>query len=281
MASEFVNVSQTDTGVVSQSASSPVKVSNFSITAVYNVPADDVHASQLDTVYVTASPPVPAEVSQFDVVVVYRGRIDDPRLIAWTFTLDGHDYYVLRLGTRETLVYDTFSEQWYVWGTGDKDLWRAYCGTNWRGIQRYASVYGSDIVVGDDGNGAIYVLDPDGVADDNPLTGSENPKPFTRSATVQAVLPDGYGYMPCYGIQIFGSVGQTDDTLTVEMEISDDRGQTFMALPSQTINAGDVDYRLEWLSLGSMRAPGRLFRISDQGALHRIDGFRMYAPGDG
>jgi hypothetical protein len=45
-----------------------------------------------------------------------------------------------------------------------------------------------------------------------------------------------------------------------------------------TIQEGDRSFRLEWQSLGSMRAPGRLFTISDYGAMRRVDGLEMVVP---
>ena len=36
-----------------------------------------------------------AQISQGRVRVLYTGRIDTPYVRAWTFTLDGHDFYVL------------------------------------------------------------------------------------------------------------------------------------------------------------------------------------------
>jgi hypothetical protein len=52
---------------------------------------------------------------QADVLAYVRGRIQNPKMRAWTFTLDGHDFYVLRLGMDLTLVYDVSSEQWVDW----------------------------------------------------------------------------------------------------------------------------------------------------------------------
>lgn len=273
-----IQVSQADVASVSSSASD-IQISQADTLAVFNVPSLSIEVSQADAVFVSKST-ADIQISQADVIMIYRGRVEDPRVVAWTFTLDGHDYYVLRLGTQTTLVYDTFSRQWYVWGSDEGDLWRAYHGTNWRGALRHAEGFGSEVVVGDDGNGSIYLLNPNADTDDDALLGDELQRPFRRRVVVQAVLPSGYDFVPCFGIQAFGSVGQTEDTLAVSLDISDDRGQTYFSVEDQTVPAGDTDYRLEWLSLGSMRAPGRLFRVSDMGALRRIDGFHMYIPDD-
>lgn len=272
-----IQVSQADTSFISGGVGGNMLVSQADVIAVFNVPAASVQLSQADIGY-TYQRKSKIQVSQADVIVIYRGRVEDPRVVAWTFTLDGHDYYVLRLGTQTTLVYDTFSRQWYVWGSNEGDLWRAYHGTNWRGALRYAEGFGSEVVVGDDGNGAIYLLNPDADEDDDALLGAERPRKFRRRVVAQAIIPNGYDFVPCYGVQLFGSVGQDDVTSAVSLSISDDRGQTYFSVEDQTVPTGDTQYRLEWLSLGSMRAPGRLFRVTDDGALRRIDGFQMYTP---
>lgn len=272
------DVSHLDVAPVTLSSAAPVSLSAFEATVVYNFPADFAELSDVDTAVVTESDLSPAYVSSLDVIAVYKGRVDDPRLTAWTFTLDGHDFYVLKLGNIETLVYDTLSQEWYVWGSGESDLWRAYCGTNWRGAQRHGPIYGSDVVVGDDGNGSIYILNPDADFDDDAVSGASIPRRFTRTLTVQYVVPGGFSYYPCFGIQVFGSVGQADEALSVSLEASDDRGQSYFSFAPQSVSPDAFDYRLEWMSLGTMRAPGRLFRISDDGALHRVDEVHMYVP---
>src|SRR3546814_14617292 len=110
------------TGV--QTCALPISVANF--------PTESIENSQ-DFVLVVSSGATPSiQLSQSWVTVVARGRVDDPKVRAWTFTLDGHDYYVLRAGNIETLVYDTHNGQWYVWSSFDSDLWKAFNGTNWK-----------------------------------------------------------------------------------------------------------------------------------------------------
>ena len=59
------------------------------------------------------------EISQSRLLVAVRGRPGNPRLRDWTFSLDGHDFYVLRLGDDLTLVYDATTEQWVDWSDRD------------------------------------------------------------------------------------------------------------------------------------------------------------------
>jgi hypothetical protein len=217
-------------------------------------------------------------VTQAYIMALVRGRTEDPQVRAWTFTLDGHDYYVLRLGAAETLVYDTHSEQWYVWGSDDSDLWKAYTGSNWSDGHTLAATQGAStsIIVGDDGNGALYFLDTDAYVDDDSLYGSDVPRQYLREATGQVAVR-AVDQVPCFGVRVEGSIGEMDNALltAVTLSTSDDRGHTFDDHGTLTIANADYDFRAEWRSLGSFGSPGRLFRVQDYGALHRIDYFDM------
>jgi hypothetical protein len=61
----------------------------------------------------------------------------------------------------------------------------------------------------------------------------------------------------------------------VDLYVSDDRGQTYQDCGTINITPGDIDARLYWRSLGSMKAPGRIFKTVDYGALKRIDSMEM------
>lgn len=270
-----IQTSQSDVTVVTAGVTGNTQVAQSDVAVVFNLPSLGVEVSYADLSYImNAAGDI--QLSQMDVIVVYRGRVADPRVIAWTFTLDGHDFYVLRLGMVETLVYDTLSQQWYVWGSETSDLWRAYSGINWRGAQRWARQFGSDVIVGDDGNGALYLLNPDADTDDDATSGDERQLPFQREFVAQYVMSGGYDFEPCYGIQVFGSIGQTDATQEVTLEVSDNRGQSYVTAGVREAVPDSFDFRLQWQSLGSMRAPGRLFKVTDYGALHRVDAVEMF-----
>lgn len=216
------------------------------------------------------------KVYQSYVLVAIKGRTVDPRIRTWTFTLDGKDFYVLRIGETETLIYDVAAEQWYVWGSGDTDLWTAYQGCNWLGCDALAYTYGSNVIVGDDVNGALYFLDPENSYDDDPDTGSADPRQFLRTITGQYPVR-GYKREPCYGVQVYGSLGEMADvTLTaVTLSTSDDGGNSYTSRGTVTVSNTDYGARAEWRSLGSMSTPGRLFKLTDYGTLHRVDGMEL------
>src|SRR6185312_9964321 len=212
---------------------------------------------------------------QARILAVVRGRIGYPNVRAWTFTLDGHDYYILRLGTSSTLVYDLTTNQWYIWGSGTGDLWYAYNGCNWNGANSQSGGYGSNIVVGDDTFGTLYFLDPEYDYDD---AGSYDGTSSTFQRVVEGqVINTSYNGQRCYGVEVLGSIGDvTSPTLTnVTLDYSDDRGKTFATAGTITVPTTSYDARLSWRSLCNIPTPGRLFKITDYGALRRIDSLEM------
>ena len=265
-----INASQAGLlGVVDGAATLTASQVGVLVAAIW--PAEFMRASQASLLGVKEGTKQ-INVSQVTLLAAVRGRVFDPTIRAWTFTLDGHDFYGLRLGNDETLLYDLHSEQWYLWGDGDDTLWRTYDCTNWFGGTKLGSTYGSAVVVGGDSNGALYFLDPASDEDDSALTGSDDRKPFFREVTGQ-ILSKGYQAERCYGVQVLGSIGQQppDENMDVTLKYSDDRGTTYLNAGSISVDPDDYDARLFWRSLGSYRQPGRLFKISDYGALKRID----------
>jgi hypothetical protein len=277
--SPTVFVSQLDAIAATNAIASNIQTSQFDALVVFNIPSVGIYASQLDAalVYARQGSSAPVQISQLDAIIVCRGLTDDPSVRAWTFSLDGHDMYVLKLGNEETLVYDVLAEQWYEWATGDLTRWRAYTGRNWLGSRSLSDAFGSSIIVGDLANGALYFMDPDGFADDDPNLGANYIRPFLREITGQ-VATRGYDMVPCYGVSLMGSIGENiDATLTaVTLFTSDDEGHVYDEHDMIDVAPDDYRARIDWNSgLGSFEAPGRLFRVQDRGALQRIDWLDM------
>lgn len=236
--------------------------------------------AKLSSYVALGTPPVGAIVTKLSLYAVLDPGDSEPSapgspepiVRAWTFTLDGHDFYVLRLNTVETLVYDTHSEQWSIWGNANENLWDLLDGTNWGGGHAF-SAYGSDVMVGSDTDGSLYFLDPNGTDDED---ADGNAAPFRRETMAQYFMR-GYDMRPCWGVQLLGSIGDVADSnpTDVTLSVSDDRGDTFFDCGTVTVPADSFNARVDWQSLGSMSAPGRLFKIVDYGALHRIDSLEM------
>jgi hypothetical protein len=278
VAAVTTNVSQAAALVAVREPTANTQLSQGSVLVAGAYPAQFTRTSQLTGV-AAVSTSMNINASQMGVLVAALGRVNDPHVRAWTFTLDGHDFYVLRLGNLETIVYDALADQWYDWGSGDNGLWRAFCGCNWQGGNNLAAVFGSNVIVGDDGNGSLYFLDPNNAYDDDATFGSATPRTFLREITGE-VSVSSFDYVPCYGVQVIGSAGEGIETaLTgVTLFTSDDQGHTYDTQGTVNVNPGDYRTRVEWWSLGAFAAPGRLFKIQDYGALHRIDYLTMIEP---
>ena len=262
---------QTGVGLVGESNPDSI-VTQINPLAIYNFPTPTMYNSQ-DLVNVIAKSNPNSIVTQAGVTVVWQVRPDDPRVRCWTYSMDGHDFYVLQLGENNTLIYDVYSNQWSEWADRDVAIWGLSTGRSWIGGLNKANAYGSNIVVGDNANGALYFLDPEYAYDDDRWNDEFTTEqfPFTRRVEGQLYLP-GRNSMPCWGVSLYGSVGESSENGDVSLLYSDDAGHTYTNAGTITVTAGGYDKRLDWRSLGSMRHPGRLFRIEDEGALVRIDG---------
>lgn len=274
-----IQASQAYVFSVTGGATAGIEISQAFTFAVTNFPTESVNTSQGFVQVVTEGATQDIEVSQAFVMVVARGRIENPAVRAWTFTIDGHDFYVIRLGTQETLVYDFFAEQWYVYGSDESDLWRAYTGINWQGGNVLSRPYGTNVIVGDDGNGALYFLNPEQSYDDDALYGDSVLRSFPREIYGQ-VATRSFDFIPCYGVQLMGSVGEMTEAAltTVTLSTSDDQGNSYTDHGTVTIPNAGYNTRVEWWSLGQFSAPGRLFKVVDRGTLHRIDYLEMIEP---
>jgi hypothetical protein len=248
-----------------------MEVSQAFAIAIANFPTESMEVSQGFVQTIIGGADSSIEVAQSFVIAVVRGRVDDPNIRAWTFTLDGHDFYVLRLGNNETLVFDVTTEQWSRWGSGEDALWTALTGANWVGGNTFAQDYGSNVIVGCDSNGSLFFLDPNKPHDDAVLDGRD-PVPFRRRVTGQIPLR-GYNQARVFEVQVLGSVNDLDpgSDLSMELLYSDDRGDNYVSAGVITAVDQDFDVRASWRSLGSFSSPGRLFRVEDYGALKRID----------
>lgn len=246
-----------------------LRMSKGLVRAVYNTPVESLSVATTSIRAVKTASPT-SRVTGVLLRAIVRGKIENPRVRAWSYTLDGHDFYVLKLGTEgKTLIFDLSTGQWSQWSSGTDPRWRASLGFNWRSSRRVPANYGSNVIVGDDSYGALWVLDPDSGLDDHLLDG--DPVPFPRVATGQIAIR-GRTVLPCFSVYLSASAGSPAVTpSTVTLEYSDDSGETFTNAGEITVNADDFTQEFSWRSLGQVRAPGRLFKISNDGALARID----------
>ena len=241
------------------------------VFAAGNFPSEFTQASQV-SIITAADSNVTTDVSQATVFAAGRGRIDNRRIRSWWFTLDGHDFYVLRLGDTETLVYDMSTGQWSTWSSPEMDTLRVNAGINWLGMSRksFQDGHTTNIVSGDDTYGLLWTLNPDRGVDESPR--SDRPDaPYTRRVIggvpmrLRETQKSGAAY-------ITASIGEPQLVgANITLRTSDDNGKTWLSHGTITATAGTWDQEFVWRSLGLIKAPGRIFEITDNGATVRID----------
>lgn len=297
-----IRTTKGDVLAVSGGPASAVRLTKFDALVAVNFPTEFVRTTEYDA-YVAARDGEDLRTSGLNalvaardgedlrtsgaaVLVAVRGRVQNPKLRVWTFTLDGHDFYVLRLGIDLTLVYDVYSEQWIDWDAFEETYWPVNIGINWVGgvglLDDADQYYGSNVLVGDDTLGLLWFLDPEQPYDES-FDGPLDPEPekyFTR-ITMGQVAMTGREVLPCYAVWLTTDMGDPAyDGAGVLLEISDDAGKSFDDMGTVTVTLGENKPELSWYSLGQIEAPGRLFKIVDDGAITRIDGMEMNDPDD-
>lgn len=96
---------------------------------------------------------VPKRVSSFGIEERIRKRTDS--CSAWTFTADGHKFYVLHIGGQGTFAYDISTETWSEFATIGQTLWQARIGCD----AAAGPLAGNS-------SGKVFMLDPDCSTDD-------------------------------------------------------------------------------------------------------------------
>lgn len=81
-------------------------------------------------------------------------RASGQPMLAWTFGLDGHEFYVLNIGSEGTFAYDALTNAWAEFSSGSTAGWLAYVGNQ----------EGGDVSAGDEG-GNLYRVTPDAATD--------------------------------------------------------------------------------------------------------------------
>lgn len=181
--------------------------------------------------------------------------VETPLEKAWAFTLDGHVFYVLNTVEDDTIVCDLTTGQWHHWKTGEHSFWNMFRGVMWKGR----------ILAADVSAGKIWELDPSSSLD-------EGTTEIERAVTGFQAIRGRNSYRQG-SLRLTASVGAPSaDPATVQMRFSDDGGNTWSGYYTVTLVAGDFDQPIEWRSLGRLRAPGRIWEITDEGGLVNIEG---------
>lgn len=234
-----------------------VTQTNAVAEALFNKPAGEVEAAGMAVLDTRKTAANEGKVfgTHYTLLALTLSRPDDRRLRAWTFTLDGHDFYVLKLGRHGTIVFDTITNKWSEWKSEGFPYWRAVVGFNW----------GPDIVAGDSNLGMIWTIDNEPTDDSGVV--------ITRVITTMLSMRLREA-MPINGLMVAGAVGfgNSDLPVTMTLRTSDDNGRTWDDHGTEVHEGDNFRDELSWRSLGTVHAPGRIFQITDTGVATRIDG---------
>jgi hypothetical protein len=205
-----------------------------------------------------APPPVP---SNPPIVSVNR---------AWSYTLDGHTFYVLDLGAQGTFVYDQLTNQWSQFVTGAP---ATNGGNNLQWNFQNGCMWGTRIVGGDLAVSTVWEMAPAAVLDND----------ATQIAHVctGAVPARSRTYITCDALRVSASFGLLDSSGAVNFNLrfSDDQEATWSTYYTVALTPGNYGGEIAWRSLGAFASPGRIFELSDSGGLIRIDGADVYLDG--
>lgn len=207
-----------------------------------------------------------SETSQLGMLVVFGlNEQEDFEQKAWSFILDGHKYYVLRLGELGTYVFDFTAQQWSKWRTQGYNYWNNHLGLLWN----------NKIIAADKFGPVIWEIDMD-------YTNDEGFRDIYHEVT--AIIPSRMReWQTLDALYLTASAGYVEEgapTLTVEF--SDDRGNTWETPEDGVIQLIPDEYAQEfsWLSLGSFTAPGRVIRVSDFGGPVTLESLDMRLNGE-
>lgn len=206
--------------------------------------------------YAAAEGNVTAKSSQLEMLVAYGTGIPITKTAnSWTFVLDGHRIWVLSLGPEGDWAYDKDTKQWCQLQT------QGFDGLNFtQGVMWGLRIMGGDVLFS-----TLYEFDADQPAD-------EGWRPIQHVVTggIQTRAPNMIGVA---NFRLTASVGNlSEDSTDVSLTFSDDNGHTWVGPFTITLEQGQTSVPLVWSALGAFAAPGRIFKISDEGGMLSIYG---------
>lgn len=187
---------------------------------------------------------------------------------SWSYTLDGHTFYVLDLGGQGTFVFDTTTQKWSQFVTGTPAVGFGLTSPQW--TMQNGCMWGTRIVAGDLATSTVWEMTPGAVLDND----------ATQIAHVctGAVPTRSRTYIGCEALRVSASFGFMDSTGVVafNLRFSDDAEHSWSPYYTVSLTPGNFTDEIAWRSLGSFMSPGRVFELSDVGGLVRIDGVDVY-----
>ena len=208
----------------------------------------------------------PQRISTHAVEAAIAGYTNPDQAFAFAMTIGGHNWYVLTFPNQGTWVYDFNTNEWHERETLNENRWN---------VDGYLRVYSKDFVFYDN---RVGVIDED-VHDEwsteirgrwtYPSVYGEGRRAFHRRFEIRCEV----------GI---GNASVTEPVIV--LELSDDGGKTWTALPSRSLGkVGEYKKSVVWTRLGS--SEDRVYRatMSDPARLHiwrselQVDGGRLLA----
>lgn len=269
-----IRAAQFVTRAVAASVAPLVDAATFIARAIVTYPTPYIQAAQLFVRGVFGTHTV-LQVPQFIVRAVIFSFPGNPKVRAWGYSQDGHDFYVLHLGAQGTIVYDATTGSWSAWDSSNRlsQTWRASQGLDWIGMAKanYAGGAATQIVAGDENLGVLWTLDPTAGVDQSPADPTVE-VPFIRSVRGGVPMTE-RNNKRANALWLRISTGEptyTDTSIT--MRSSNDQGVNWTDHGSVAVIPGDYSQTIYWRSLGLIKPPMRIFEFIDVGAAVRIDG---------
>jgi hypothetical protein len=276
-----IKVTQAPVYALASAENLHVNLTQAFVYSLNSLPASEINITQ-SAIYVAGSGTTPVRVTGAYLYALTKVTTGAAKVRAWGFTLDGHEFYVLRLGDTQTLVYDRTTRKWARWQSAGQSVLRTHLGLNWQGFSANQIVdeeglprYTWNIVGGDDSSGMLWMVDPEQGVDENLVSGETG---FSRRA-VSVLVSRARRKVPVNFVHLTASLGNPSITgATVTLHTSDDQGSTWINHGSLEVDPGNMSQELLWSSLGLVGAPGRIFDIRDTGASIRLSSLDAEVP---
>lgn len=183
---------------------------------------------------------------------------------AWSYSADGHLFYILNLGDENTFVYDITSEQWTRWNNYESDILRQHAG-----CKVFASLefpYGTTqlliksnpIIVGDIYSGTLWAIDPTYRYDDDITHESVSIIESRFTAGFPARMRE---TAKCNEVYLTGSVG--NPTVFDPFYLTDGEDGPFLTDGDTDIILVDLSVTSEGLEISGPFAPTISLETSD------------------
>lgn len=267
MVSSRLRVEQADVSAIVGAPGTVLRVHQLDAVAIGTQAAPYLHAQQMDVSAIGSDEGkrTVLRVQEADVLVIAaEGEIPDLPLtvLSFNYNLDGNFFYGIHVQGQGTFVYEMITGQWSKWASGSLELWNAQFHQKWNDTFYAASLTDNTVVQ----------IDPSSILDDSFRVNTFRVTGRIESQSRRWVKnPDA---------QIFGSIGLRGGD--IELSYSDDEGDTYSTPKVATMVDGVRDANVMFRNLGSVKSPGRIYKIEDEGALRRIQSLKVrLGDGDG